>query len=42
VASQFDQKRLFDMMEQKHRLEMQRKDNELTNKVYEMKKEQDA
>ena len=29
-------------MEQKHRLEMQRKDNELTNKVYEMKKEQDA
>ncbi len=29
-------------MEQKHRIEMQRKDTELTSKVYEMKKEQDA
>jgi hypothetical protein len=42
VVSQFDQKRLFDMMEQKHRIEMQRKDTELTSKLYEMKKEQDA
>lgn len=29
-------------MEQKHRIEMQRKDTELTSKLYEMKKEQDA
>ncbi len=42
MVSQFDQKRLFDMMEQKHRIEMQRKDTELTSKLYEMKKEQDA
>ncbi len=29
-------------MEQKHRIEMQRKDTELTSKFYEIKKEQDA